>query len=230
MPDTYNDLATLLKVEGIPRVRISVVTALVEDGKVQTEVTGDAYVATNSDSLLAVGDRVLILLHDTYAVVLARLSGEYPPDPVIPVQPPIGTVSAFAGVADPGNGWIVCDGREVSRTGWAELFAIIGTTYGTGNGTTTFNIPSMARRTVVGADAERPHGTQGGASLRTLTEANTPRHRHLTERGGAKQVASGTGADVITNANTEYTEYTPDPEPFDNMPPFTTMSWIIRGR
>lgn len=40
------------------------------------------------------------------------------------------------------NGWLLCDGQEVSRTDYADLFEIIGTTFGSGNGTTTFNVPN----------------------------------------------------------------------------------------
>jgi microcystin-dependent protein len=52
----------------------------------------------------------------------------------------------FAGTSTP-NGWIAADGNAVSRTTYATLFAVIGTTYGTGNGSTTFNVPNVSATT-----------------------------------------------------------------------------------
>lgn len=57
------------------------------------------------------------------------------------VSAPTGAVMAFAGSSAP-EGWLVCDGSAVSRTTYADLFAVIGTTYGSGDGSTTFNLPN----------------------------------------------------------------------------------------
>lgn len=64
----------------------------------------------------------------------------------------VGTVKMFSGSTAP-QGWLICDGSAISRTEYAELFSAIGTTYGSGNGTTTFNIPNIEGRTVVGLDS-----------------------------------------------------------------------------
>lgn len=53
-----------------------------------------------------------------------------------------GTVLPFAGEAAP-NGWLLCYGQAISRTTYSTLFGIIGTTYGTGDGSTTFNLPDL---------------------------------------------------------------------------------------
>lgn len=63
---------------------------------------------------------------------------------------PTGTVHAFAGSSAP-SGYLFCDGSAVSRTTYANLFAVIGTTYGAGNGTTTFNLPNLIDRFVQGS-------------------------------------------------------------------------------
>lgn len=54
-----------------------------------------------------------------------------------------GFISAFAGSTAPA-GWLVCDGSAISRTDYADLFAAISTTYGTGDGSTTFNLPDLS--------------------------------------------------------------------------------------
>ena len=63
---------------------------------------------------------------------------------------PVGIVQAFAGSTIP-QGWLLCDGSAVSRTTYAKLFSVIGTTYGAGNGSTTFNLPNLVDRFVEGS-------------------------------------------------------------------------------
>ena len=63
---------------------------------------------------------------------------------------PVGVVQAFAGSTTP-QGWLLCDGSAVSRTDYATLFAVIGTTYGAGNGSTTFNLPNLVDKFVEGS-------------------------------------------------------------------------------
>lgn len=70
----------------------------------------------------------------------------------------IPTITIFTGlimawpVATPPSGWILCDGSAVSRAGFSALFALIGTTYGIGDGSTTFNLPNLAKDLVWNKD------------------------------------------------------------------------------
>lgn len=105
-----------------------------------------------------------------------------------------GTVLPFAGTDAP-TGWLLCYGQAVSRTQYAALFAKIGTTYGAGDGRTTFNIPDLRGRVAAGKDnmggttANRltsggsglngaQLGSVGGTETHTLTEAQMPNHTH----------------------------------------------------
>ena len=56
---------------------------------------------------------------------------------------PIGAIQLWPTGTAPSD-WMLCDGQAISRTAYADLFALIGTTYGTGDGTTTFNLPTMS--------------------------------------------------------------------------------------
>ena len=77
-----------------------------------------------------------------------------------PVNFPIGTVHAFAGTTAP-EGWAMCDGSALSRTEYAALFAVIGTIYGAGDGS-TFNLPDMRGEFLRGADdMQGPAGSRG---------------------------------------------------------------------
>ena len=78
---------------------------------------------------------------------------------------PIGVVQAFAGKTIP-SGWLLCDGSAVSRTTYAALFAVIGTTYGAGNGSTTFNLPNLIDKFVEGSATA---GTVKSAGLPNIT-------------------------------------------------------------
>jgi microcystin-dependent protein len=94
---------------------------------------------------------------------------------------PTGTISAFA-VATAPTGWLLCDGSAVSRSTYSALFNVIGTTYGAGNGTTTFNVPNIKGRVIVGQDSGQTEfdtlGETGGSKTHTLTEAQIPAHSH----------------------------------------------------
>lgn len=68
---------------------------------------------------------------------------------------PIGTMIPFGSVNNIPTNWRICDGSEVSRTDYAELFNVIGTAYGEGDGTTTFNLPNKKGRVSVGLDLEQ---------------------------------------------------------------------------
>lgn len=65
--------------------------------------------------------------------------------------PPVGIVEPYAGVATP-TGWLLCDGSAVSRSTYADLFAVIDTIYGVGNNSTTFNLPDLRGRAIHGQD------------------------------------------------------------------------------
>lgn len=69
---------------------------------------------------------------------------------------PAGVVVAFAG-ATPPTGWLHCDGAAVSRTAYANLFASIGTAWGVGDGSTTFNLPDLPGRDPDSDSETRPH-------------------------------------------------------------------------
>jgi microcystin-dependent protein len=101
---------------------------------------------------------------------------------------PVGSVTAFAGATAPAS-WLLCAGQAVSRTVYASLFATIGTTYGAGDGSTTFAVPDLRGRTVAGLDnmggtdagrldIANSSGTVVGSQYVTLTSAEMPSHTH----------------------------------------------------
>ena len=89
---------------------------------------------------------------------------------------PAGTVIAFAGPLAP-SGWALCNGAAISRVTYAALWSAIGTTFGAGDGTTTFNLPDLRNRVPVGAGT-RARGVTGGAETVALSAAELPSHAH----------------------------------------------------
>lgn len=63
---------------------------------------------------------------------------------------PLGTINAFGGATAP-EGWLLCQGQALSRTTYKDLFDVIGTSFGSGDGSTTFNLPDMREATFKGA-------------------------------------------------------------------------------
>ena len=127
---------------------------------------------------------------------------------------PVGVIEAFAGVNAPA-GWLFCDGSAISRIQYPELFSALGTTYGSGDGSTTFNIPDLRGRMPFGKGTHSDVSALGnneGASLanrrpkhqHTVYDAG---HTHTNRMNGGFQVyrvnvAGGSGEYGITSANT----------------------------
>lgn len=81
---------------------------------------------------------------------------------------PSGFIMSFGGKTVP-SGWLPCDGSAVSRTQYADLFAAIGTSWGDGDGSTTFNVPDLRDRVIQGAKTFNEVGTYLEAQLPNIT-------------------------------------------------------------
>lgn len=93
---------------------------------------------------------------------------------------PSGIIQQFGGSTAP-SGYLICDGSAVSRTTYSSLFAAIGTSYGAGDGSTTFNLPDLRQRVPVGKHSSGTFsmlGSTGGAENTTLSVSNLPSHAH----------------------------------------------------
>ena len=95
---------------------------------------------------------------------------------------PVGTILDFAGANVP-SGYLECDGSAVSRTAYPKLFAAIGTAWGAGDGSTTFNLPDLGGRTCIGKGS-RTVGSTGGSETHTLTTSEIPSHTHVVPKHG----------------------------------------------
>lgn len=113
---------------------------------------------------------------------------------------PTGAVFSFAGSAAP-TGYLMCDGSAVSRTVYASLFELLSTTYGVGDGSTTFNLPDLRGRVPVGLSSGGPAevnalGDSDGlaANLRNISHHHTYRDPGSTDGTGSTGGVSGPNA------------------------------------
>jgi len=138
-----------------------------------------------------------------------------------------GVVKVFAGSVAPA-GYLLCQGQAVSRSVYAALFSVCGSTYGAGDGSTTFNVPDLRTRIPVGYSSGDPNfgiqGQTGGEETHTLTVAEMPAHNH----GGTFN--SHAPSNVGSNGNGQFgnTDNTGGGLPHNNLQPYVTMSYIIK--
>lgn len=159
---------------------------------------------------------------------------------------PAGSVQQFAGAIAPA-GWLECGGQAVSRTAYAALFIAIGTTFGAGDGSTTFNVPDMRGRVGVGRDnmggtaANRVTagnsgldgvtlGAAGGGEVATLSIAQTPSHSHTVAAlsSGGSSVPSGGAGSVSLTVQTVTSSSQGSGGAHPNIPPSLVINWIIK--
>jgi len=91
---------------------------------------------------------------------------------------PVGSIITYA-VNSPPAGFLICDGAAVSRTVYSDLFSVIGTNFGTGNGVSTFNLPNINGKFIMGCDSSHAYATTGGQTDISLTQQQLPAHQHI---------------------------------------------------
>ena len=172
------------------------------------------------------------------AVTAAKLDAA-----AVSVLMPIGSLMPYVGASAP-TGYLLCDGAAISRTTYATLFALVGTTYGSGDGSSTFNIPDLRGRVIAGQDdmggasANRLTGLtggvdgdvlggSGGAETHTLSIAEMPAHTHTYTAHDALG-ATGSGGDAQLRTATESTSSTGGGGAHNNVQPTIILNYIIK--
>jgi len=169
---------------------------------------------------------------------------------------PSGGIVIWSGAANNiPSGWILCDGSAVSRSTYADLFAIVGTIHGSGNGSTTFNLPDLRGKFVVGysnTDNDYDVGDTGGNKQQTLAINQMPSHNHgvtdsghthnllynhgafggtsgaVTPRSGNTPVTPGISGRISTQTTGISINNTGGNTPVDVRPPYYALCYIMK--
>ena len=196
----------------------------------QTPVTGNLQLGGNLITGLGTG------VSSTDAVNVAQLASI---NSVI-----AGTIQMWPTVTAP-SGYLLCTGTAVSRSTYATLFAVIGTTFGAGDGSTTFNLPNYSNRFPIGAGTIGALAATGGskdAVVVSHTHAATvtdPGHAHSVNAVGFSGAGSfalgfGGGQPQVTSTDSAVTNITVsnatvgDPATNANLPPYLVINFIIK--
>lgn len=160
---------------------------LAVDGLTARAINYSTGVAIPTGALKTGTPYYVIYIHASTEFILLGAAGAISP---LAGPCPVGGIMDFAAIAAPA-GWLLCQGQAVSRTTYAALFAVIGTFYGVGNGTTTFNLPDCGGRVTAGKEASATRltsggsgvdggtlGATGGAQTVTLDTTMIPAHTH----------------------------------------------------
>ena len=231
--------------------------ARIEDNGTFNVVTGK--LAINATAITSTADELNLLDGDTSvgsSITIADTDGVVVNDAgtmkSVPASDfkeyimPSGVVMPYAGSSAP-TGFLLCDGSAISRSTYSDLFSAISTTYGTGDGSSTFNVPDLRGRVVAGQDdmggssANRltdqtgglngdTLGDTGGSETHTLSTAQMPSHTHTvaaqqqvggdsTNRGGSGQLGA---AATITSSSTG------GDSAHNNVQPTIILNYIIR--
>jgi len=166
----------------------------VGSAQIADDAVGSAQIADNAVGTAQIADS---------AVTAAKLSSD--------AAFSAGMLMPYAGTSAP-TGWLLAYGQAVSRTTYADLFTAISTTYGSGDGSTTFNLPDLRGRTIAGQDdmggssANRltnqsgglngdTLGASGGAETHTLTTSQMPSHSHTLGSNAKISTTFGTSGE-----------------------------------
>jgi len=165
-----------LSKNSIPSGRVNYVLTLPDDETWRADFLGAFFLLTQSENWEESGVLSPVQMADEWIDLFGIFQrGE---ESMIPV----GTILPFGGDTAPA-GFFLCDWSEFNRADYAALFAVIGTKFGVGNGTTTANLPPPGGRVLVGLNAADPDfnliGKVGGVKTVTLATTQIPAHTHV---------------------------------------------------
>lgn len=240
------DLITVI-IDGIPTVTTvtQVATSITKDGVIHQVSVGDP---VGFDWEARVGRK--LAEQDTRLNNLETNigTGDYVTQADLNVHLPPGSVFPTARSTAP-TGYLLCDGAAVSRSTYAALFSAIGTQFGTGDGSTTFNVPNLKGRIPVGIDSGQTEfdtrGETGGANTHTLTVGEMPSHTHTqdphtheavrsnTTGGGSNRYYQGSAPTSVQTsqdllATTATNQNTGGGGAHNNLQPYMALHYIIK--
>lgn len=141
-----------------------------------------------------------------------------------------GSVMSFSSSTVP-SGFLDCDGSAVSRTTYSDLFAVVGTTYGSGDGSTTFNLPDLQDNYPIGVSGTKALGTKAGSASTTLAETNLASHTHTIYKTNYTATQVNIGAvqgRQLAYQTTSSVSSAGSGTAVDTFPPYIALKFMIK--
>lgn len=233
----------------------SVTTNKINDGAIETNKYADISItaekiANKTITSAEIADQGIFFANmandsvGTNQLILGSVTFQKLAQSVLDVLVPIGSIIEFAGTTGVSTSFLECNGQAVSRTTYSTLFANIGTTYGNGDGSTTFNLPDRRGRTAVGIGSDNSTnglitnataaqialGKTFGEETHILTTAEMPSHTHpipaYNNGGSSGHLSQDSIGAFIQNLNTNSTG---GDQPHNNTQPSIFMRFYIRA-
>ena len=240
--DTINDLETIRTGAGLGATALqSVPSSYAQKTDLPTK-TSDL---TNDSGFISDGELSGVILSENqptdpaYALWIEESDLNSSGGDPIPVDIiDVGTIVPYSGVEAPKN-WLICDGRAISRATYIELFNVIGTTYGDGDGSTTFNLPDLKGKVLAGLDSSQTEfntiGKTGGEKTHNLTVDEMPSHKHDLRAPSSSIAASGGNignefvvSDTQGKSLPKWTVATGGDQSHNNLQPYIVINYIIK--
>ena len=149
--------------------------------------------------------RLRFAIKDVKAFIAQATPAQWYSDITLPDANPVGMVVMYAAGGALPAGYLECDGSAISRTTYAGLFAVAGTTFGAGDGSTTFNLPDYRGRYLIdggapgGGLSTRTVGTTGGSETATVSSAQMASHNH--QISGSHSHTAGMAAELSPHSH-----------------------------
>ena len=188
--NTSGSQSILVKTSGgtgitIPNGKVSIVFcdatnvnyALTHTTLPATDITGALAVTNGGTGLTSAGSSNQVLTTDGSSFSLAQLTSSNLTTATANALTPTGTIITFGGTSAP-SGYLACDGTAVSRTTYSALFTAISTTWGTGDGSTTFNVPDLRGAFLRGSGSQTYTNTYDGGSVGDKSRDTIIKHAH----------------------------------------------------
>lgn len=146
---------------------------------------------------------------------------------------PTGSITSFLGTTAP-DGWLLMNGTLYQIADYPSLANFIEEQFGSknhfgGDGETTFAVPDLSGRFILGVSNSHAFGETGGEEEVTLTVEQMPEHRHFYTKATYTRYIANTGSFLCSGDYVQdVTQYTGGSQPHENMPPYIALSYIIK--